>query len=89
MKIIKPGVKCRVIGGSLPDSPNRNKIVIVDFHSGEHSTLGNIWRCTFISGEGISEYGGIGPSLDFAEAWLEPLEDKENTVDENANSIRL
>ena len=70
---IKLGMLCRVIGGT--DNLNVGKIVKVTSFEGEHSQLGNIWRCTTRGKHLVTEYGAVGLSADFAEDWLEPIDE--------------
>lgn len=71
---IQNGVICRVIGGI--DGLNIGKIVQVQTCQGEHAQYGRIWRCTTQGKFLVTEYGGVGISADFAEDWLEPIEDE-------------
>lgn len=73
MKKVQNGVVCRVVG--CLDGVNLGKIVTASVCMGEHSQLGRIWRCVSKNGELITEYGAVGLSADFAEDWLEPIED--------------
>lgn len=68
---IEPGVLCKVISGALMPSPNLNKIVTVIEYQGEHTLHGPVWKCSIDNG--ITEYGVVGNSMDFAEDWLEPI----------------
>jgi len=81
MSIIKPGVRCRVIGGMDDDGadftvgrkgPNFGKIVTVSRFIGEHDAIGNVWRCSCEEGL-ITYYGAVGNSADFPAGLLEPL----------------
>lgn len=69
---IKSGDRCVVIAASLGDKgPNVGKHVTVGHRLGEHSKFGVIWLCT---GENIvTEYGAVGNSGQFAQAWLRKL----------------
>ena len=84
---IKLGMLCRVIGGT--DNLNVGKIVKVTSFEGEHSQLGNIWRCTTQGKFLVTEYGGVGISADFAEDWLEPIEDEPLPDQESIEDISL
>jgi len=68
---IAPGVECLVIGGT--DGLNIGKTVVVASFQGEHSKLGNIWRCRAMDCELITEYGAVGIAADFAQQWLMPI----------------
>lgn len=75
MKRVQAGVICEVIGGT--DNLNVGKQVKVISLQGQHSQLGNIWRCTVVKGEQlVTEYGAVGISADFAQSWLRPIEDE-------------
>lgn len=51
------------------------KTVTVGQRQGEHSKFGIIWR---VHGKNlISEYGGVGDSVDCAQAWLQKIEPEE------------
>lgn len=72
-KRIQNGVICRVIGGV--DGLNIGRIVQVQTCRGEHSQYGRIWRCTTRGKYLVTEYGAVGLSADFAEDWLEPIDE--------------
>lgn len=70
-KGIYAGALCLVVGGT--DNLNvGNKVKIVSLQ-GQHSTLGNIWRCANTGDTLITEYGATGDSADFAQDWLQPI----------------
>jgi hypothetical protein len=74
MKKIQHGVICEVVGGT--DNLNVGKHVVVNNLRGQHSELGNIWRCSVVKGSQlVTEFGGIGIAADFAESWLRPIDD--------------
>lgn len=70
---IKAGDKAIIIAGALGDKgPNIGKRVRVGMRRGEHSQHGVIWR---VHGEGlVTEYGGIGLSVDCAQSWLQKID---------------
>lgn len=70
------GVLCLVIGGT--DNLNVGKTVRIASLQGEHSVYGRIWRCTAVDCTIVTEYGAVGVSADFAQDWLEPI-DETNT----------
>jgi hypothetical protein len=74
---MKPGQRCRVIGGRTPfngegESPNAGKIVTTIFLHKEQAGIEqeNVWRC---SGENLQTYYGVGSEADFLECWLEVI----------------
>ena len=71
MTKIYAGALCKVVGGT--DGLNLGKTVRVASLQGEHSKLGRIWRCTAVDCEIVTEYGAVGISADFAQAWLEVI----------------
>lgn len=59
------------------------KEVTVGQWVGEHTEYGNIWR---VHGEGlISEYGGVGDSVDCAQSWLQKIDPEEPKKVENTS----
>lgn len=97
MSIIKPGVKCRVVGGmnddgnsySLGVGPNMGKIVTVLSFTGEHPAIGNVWRCgSDPSNPIITFYGVVGVTADFPAGCLEPI-NPETIHDKSSRSIKL
>jgi hypothetical protein len=92
MAVIKPGVKCRVIGRADPDkgfddvifdgkSPNHGKTVIVVSWQGEgRGELGNIWRCRSDSETPLVHQAGLlATHLDFSERTLEVIPESDAT----------
>jgi hypothetical protein len=74
MKRVQHGVICEVVGGT--DNLNVGKHVVVNNLRGQHSELGNIWRCSVVKGSKlVTEYGAVGICADFAESWLRPIDD--------------
>lgn len=84
-KKIGPNVLCRVVGGNQgPKSPNVGRqVLVVNGYPGKepHSLWGPIWSCRSLDGrpflikrdhEAATETGTVA---DFAEDWLEPVED--------------
>lgn len=78
-KKVEPGVICRVIGSALGNGPSIGRIVQAQSkYAHEHTVWGPIWRCTAADGKDlVTEHGGVGQNADFAEDWLEVLEDDE------------
>lgn len=78
---IKSGDKAIIIDSV--DGVNGHSVgkeVIVGQRQGEHSVFGPIWR---VHGKNlISEYGGVGDSVDCAQAWLKKIEpeDPDKTI---------
>ena len=72
MEPIKSGDLCEVISGALgSQSPNVGKKVSVGSLRGEHSEHGRVWRCH--GTDLVTEYGGLGTEMDFAQSWLRKL----------------
>lgn len=89
MKRISKGVLCKVVGGVMQPPLNLGKQVIVKEYRGEHSEYGNIWKCELVDSTGVSEYGVVGTLLDFAESWLDPIDNLnlKNTHEDKEVSI--
>lgn len=78
-KPVHPGATCRVIGSALGNGPSIGRIVTAQSkYAHEHTVWGSIWRCAAADGKDlVTEHGGVGSHADFAEDWLEVLEDDE------------
>lgn len=81
---LKNGTLCEVVGGVLHPSPNLGVIVEVTAYAGEHSFYGPIYRCKGHGKDLVSEWGVVAITMDFAEDWLKPLPDNEES---KSNSI--
>lgn len=56
------------------DGLNVGKTVEVCSFQGEHSKYGPIWRVRIVKGDQlVSEYGGVGLTVDCADDWLRPI----------------
>lgn len=62
------------------------KTVQVIRYMGEHSLYGPVWRCR-CKDELMTEYGGLGKELDFADDWLEPIKPKNLKVKEVSKEL--
>lgn len=81
MPIVKPGVKCKIVG-RMEDlntvvfdgkGLNEGKIVTVLKYAGESDTIGNVWRCSSDKKDLVMYAGFLSDFLDLPEKMLEPL----------------
>ena len=83
---IKAGDLCEVIGGLTGEhSPNLGLIVKVLTLRGQHSMLGNIWRCEAqyaVLGQEGTKPGPPG-TADFSQDWLRKIEPPAQTTQIN------
>jgi hypothetical protein len=68
MKPISAGDTCIVVE-SIDGHAVGRKVRVISLQ-GQHSKLGNIWRCKSLDGQLVSEYGAVGETMDFAASWL-------------------
>jgi hypothetical protein len=83
--IIKPGIKCKVIGrvdceGATGNdivfdgkSPNIGRTVVVVNEMKPHPQIGRVWRCQGVDGDLITYWGVVSIYADFSEYCLDPL----------------
>ena len=84
---IKAGDLCEVIGGLTgKNSPNLGLIVKVLQLRGQHSWLGNIWRCEAQYAEKAQPGVDVPPGqADFAQQWLKKIEPPSQTDSTTTN----
>jgi hypothetical protein len=80
MKPISAGDTCVV--ESIDGHAVGRKVRVISLQ-GQHSKLGNIWRCQSLDGQLVSEYGATGETMDFSASWLQRIDpintDKQST----------
>lgn len=76
MSRVQAGKTYLIIGSANgPKGPSvGRKCIAVSKYAHEHSLHGPIWRVRSADGKDfVSEHGGVGPEVDCAEDWLEPV----------------
>jgi len=86
MKPIRAGDTCLVVESTDGHAVGR-KVRVISLR-GQHSKLGNIWRCKSLDGQLVSEYGAIGDTMDFSESWLLKTDPVETTTKQTEKELQ-